>query len=86
MPSDICNLCNVNRQTQFHVLNKSLTAATSRRYVWKHNSILCTMDFYLSQLPEIGYSIYVDIEGLSNPTEVFRQFIADMVLVKNKFY
>ena len=42
------------------------------------------MNFYLSQLREIGYSIYIVIEELSNPTKVFRQFIPDMVLMKNK--
>ena len=42
------------------------------------------MNFCLSQLREIGYSIFIVIKEFSNPTKVFRQFNPDMVLVKNK--
>ena len=77
------NICNVNKQTQIHVLN-NCSKGTTTGYLWRHNSILYTINFYLSQLREISYPIFIVIEEFSNPTKVFRQFIPDMVLVKNK--
>ena len=77
--SDKCDLCN-SKQTQLHVLNHCSTAVMDGRFTWRHNSILFTMWYYMSQLT--GYELCVDLPGYKSPGELFRSFKPDVVLRK----
>ena len=68
-------LCKSNKQTQIHMLNNCPTAVQSGRYTWCHDSILFTICHYLSMLERCGYTIYADILGYKNPSELFKTLL-----------
>ena len=74
--SNQCGLCKSKKQTQIHMLNNS------GRHTWRHDSILFTLCHYLSMLERCGYTIYADILGYKNPSELFRNLRPDIVLLK----
>ena len=80
--SNQCGLCKSNKQTQIHMLNNCPTAVQSGRYTWRHNSILFTICHCLFLLDRCGYTIYADILGYKNPSELFRNLRPDIVLLK----
>ena len=64
------------------MLNNFPTAVQSGRYTWRHDSILFTICHYLSMLERRGYTIFADILGYKNPSELFRNLRPDIVLLK----
>ena len=64
------------------MLNNCPTAVQSGRYTWRHDSILFTICHYLSLPERCGYTIYADILGYKNPSELFRNLRPDIVLLK----
>ena len=61
-----------------YVLNYCSTAIMDGRFTWRHNSILYTMWYYLSQLSE--WEVYIDLPGQKSPGELFRSFRPDALL------
>ena len=68
---DTCPLCNQKPQTQHHILNNCSAAANQHRYLWRHNSVLNTMVYYLSSTINATNKIYVDIPGFLNTDSLF---------------
>ena len=64
------------------MLNNCPTAVQSGRYTWRHDSFLFTICHYHSMLERCGYTIYADILGNKNPSELFRNLRPDIVLLK----
>jgi len=74
-------LCN-GRQTQLHVLNNCEKAVNDGRYTWRHDSILCTMMYYVKQLVEKGYEVYADLEGFTTTNVLFHGLVRPDIAVK----
>ena len=80
-PTPSCAICHAEKQTQLHILNNCKKAVDSGRYTWRHNSILVTLCHYLSLLENVGYKLYADIEGRTNPAELFNNLRPDVALL-----
>ena len=57
--SALCTLCKANNQTQLLMLNNCPAAIRSGRHTWGHNSILYTMQHYLSafEMPDSNFML-----------------------------
>ena len=76
-----CNLCR-KKQTQHHVMSFCKTALNQARYTWRHNSGLRTIALHLqSVLTPLNASLYVDIPGCLNPSEIFESARLDLLVV-----
>ena len=80
--SNQCGLFKSNKQTQVHMLDNCPTAVQSGRYTQRHDSILFTICHYFPILERCGYTIYADILGYKNPSELFRNLRPDIALLK----
>ena len=78
VPSNICALCNSNKQTQLHMFSNCPIALN--RYTWRHDSILFTICHYLKLLENIGFSLYADLEGFQSPSEFFNGPRPDIIV------
>ena len=63
-------------------MNNCATAVQFGRYTRRHDSILFTICHYLSMLERCSYTIYVDILGYKDPSELFRNLRPNIVLLK----
>ena len=79
--TDKCYLCD-KKQTQLHVLSNCIVSVNEKRYTWRHNSVLKTLSTYIMQLQQHGYELYIDIDGYSNPSQLFNSFRPDAVIRK----
>ena len=59
-------------------------AVNQGRYTWRHNSLLYTICHYLNHLISKGYSLFADIEGYRNTSELFHRSRPDAALVSSK--
>ena len=76
-----CDLCG-KKQTQHHVMSFCKTALNQARYTWRHNSVLKTIASHLqSVLTPLNASLYVDIPGYLNPSEIFESARPDLLVV-----
>ena len=76
-----CDLCG-KKQTQHHVMSFCKTALNQARYTWQHNSVLKTIASHLeSVLTPLNASLYVDIPGYLNPSEIFGSARPDLLVV-----
>ena len=76
-----CDLCG-KIQTQHHVMSFCKTALNQARYTWRHNSVLKTIASHLqSVLTPLNASLYVDIPGYLNPSEIFESARPDLLVV-----
>ena len=66
-----CPLCNGSVHTQHHILNNCSAAANQHRYLWRHNSVLNTIVYYLMSILDSTMKLYVDIPGYQPPDEIF---------------
>ena len=66
------------------MLNNCPTTVQSGRWTCCHDSILFTICHYLSMLGRCGYTIYADILGCKNPTELIRNLRPDIILLKRE--
>ena len=58
------------------------TALNQARYTWRHNSVLKTIASHLqSVLTPLNASLYVDIPGYLNPSEIFELTRPDLLVV-----
>ena len=58
------------------------TALNQARYTWRHNSLLKTVASHLqSVLIPLNASLYVDIPGYLNPSEIFESARPDLLVV-----
>ena len=58
------------------------TALNQARYTWRHNSVLKTIASHLqSVLTPLNASLYVDIPGYLNPSEIFESGRPDLLVV-----
>ena len=80
--NDLCKICHKSRQTQLHILNNCNVAAVSGRYLWRHNSVLYSLFYYISQLNNYGFKCYVDLNGFSNFSILFRSLRPYIVIKK----
>ena len=57
--SALCTLCKANNQTQLRMLNNCPATIRSGRHTWGHNSILYTMQHYLSafEMPDSNFML-----------------------------
>ena len=63
-------LCNLNKETQLHILNDCPEAVRNGRYTWRHDSILFKICHYLTELENIGFKLFADLAGFKNPEMV----------------
>ena len=76
-----CDLCG-KKQTQHHVMSFCKTALNQARYTWRHNSVRKIIASHLqSVLTPLNASLYVDIPGYLNPSEIFESARPDLVVV-----
>ena len=76
-----CDLCG-KKQTRHHVMSFCKTALNQARYTWRHNSVLKTIASHLqSVLTPLNASLFVDIPGYLNPSEIFESARSDLLVV-----
>ena len=76
-----CDLCGT-KQTQHHVKSFCKTALNQARYTWRYNSVLKTISSHLqSVLTPLNASLYVDVPGYLNPSEIFESARPDFLVV-----
>ena len=71
IPTEYCPLCNGSVNTQHHILNNCTAAANQHRYLWRHNSVLNTIVYYLMSILDSSMRLYVDIPGYLSPEDLF---------------
>ena len=71
IPTESCPLCNGSVHTQHHILSNCNAAATQHRYLWRHNSVLNTIVYYLMSILDASMKLYVDIPGYRSPEDLF---------------
>ena len=81
IPSEFCPLCKRTVHTQHHILNHCKAAADQQR----HNSVLNTIMYQLSQILTETMKLYVDIPGFKNTDDLFESgHRPDLVLETNE--
>ena len=80
--TNACTFCQ-KPETQLHVLSNCSIAANQNRYTWRHNSVLRTLSNYVMQLQQYGYKIFIDLDGYSSPSSLFKSCRPDVVLLKD---
>ena len=77
-----CNLCG-KKQTQHHLMSFCKTALNQARYTWRHNSVLKTIasSHLQSVLTPLNASLYLDIPGYLNPSEIFESARPDLYML-----
>ena len=83
--TDKCYLCD-KKQTQLHVLSNCIVSVNEKHYTWRHNNVLKTLSTYIMQLQQHGYELYIDIDGYSNPSQLFNSFRPDAVIRKGDHF
>ena len=85
IPKEFCPLCNGNVHTQHHILKNCPTSANQLRYLWRHNSVLNCMVYYISSVLSSSMKLYVDIPGYESADALFTcTQRPDMVLVTSE--
>ena len=82
IPIENCPLCKGDVHTQHHILNNCSAAANQQRYLWRHNSILSVINYYIASILNDSMKLYVDIPGYESADDLFScDQRPDMVLV-----
>lgn len=71
IPKEFCPLCKGDIHTQHHILNNCPVAANQQRYLWRHNSVLNCIIYYLSSRLTTNMRLYVDIPGNESTDALF---------------
>ena len=70
------------KQTQHHVMSFCKTTLNQGRYTWRHISVLKTIASHLqSVLTSLNASLYVDVPGYLNPSEICESARSDLLVV-----
>ena len=76
----VANNSNLKRWNKSNKFIKLYCLVNEKRYTWRHNSVLKTLSTYIMQLQQHGYELYIDIDGYSNPSQLFNSFRPDAVI------
>ncbi len=71
IPKEFCPLCAGNTHTQHHILNNCSAAANQNRYLWRHNSVLNCIVYYLSSIITNTRRLYADLPGHEGTDNLF---------------
>ncbi len=71
IPEEFCPLCAGNTHTQHHILNNCSAAANQNRYLWRHNSVLNCIVYYLSSIITNTRRLYADLPGHEGTDNLF---------------
>ena len=71
IPVESCTLCKGSVHTQHHILSNCNAAANQHRYLWRHNSVLNTIVYYLISIIDSSMKLHVDIPGYRTPEDLF---------------
>ena len=71
IPKEFCPLCAGNIHTQHHILNNCRAAADQNRYLWRHNSVLNCIVYYLSSIIASTRRLYAELPGYESTEGLF---------------
>lgn len=82
-PSNLCPLCNAV-QSNKHVLSNCSNPVVLNRYTERHNKILFILATWLQNQIDKSSSIFVDLPGFVQTSDLFNSIRPDLVLKKGK--
>lgn len=68
-------------ETDRHILNNCSSAAATGRYTWRHNAILLELVQYITPRLSTDQTLYGDLPGLLNPSEIFLSHRPDIIIL-----